>query len=119
MDLIPKDVFICDWHYEHADPTPVYFAMKGFNVATCPWTNPKTASQQLQDMLRFRAQSAPAMKPRFQGMVQTVWSDAGSFLRDFQGHRESADYKRGEKTAARCFIQLFDEIQALPGQNPP
>jgi type 1 glutamine amidotransferase len=53
------------------------------------------------------------MKARFQGMVQTVWSDAGSFLRDYYGQRQSEDYKNGEKTAARCFIQLFDEIQAL------
>lgn len=113
VDLIPKDVFICDWHYERADPSAAYFAMKGFNVVTCPWTNPKTASQQLQDVLRFRAQSARSMQPRFQGMVQTVWSDAGGFLRDFAGHQKSEDYKKGERSAARCFIQLFDEIQAL------
>ena len=29
VDLIPKDVVICDWHYERADQTAVYFAMKG------------------------------------------------------------------------------------------
>jgi hypothetical protein len=113
VDLVPKDVFICDWHYERADLSPVYFAMKGFNVASCPWTNPKAALKQLQDMNRFREQATPAMKARFQGVIQTVWSDAGSFLRDFQGHRKSEDYKSGERTAARCFIQLFDEIQNL------
>ena len=48
-----------------------------------------------------------------EGIVQTVWSDAGSFMRDLRGHRQSEDYKRGEKTAARCFLQLFDEIQGL------
>ena len=113
VDLIPKDVVICDWHYERADPTPAYFALKGLNVVTCPWTNPKTASQQLQDMLRFRAQSSSPMKPRFQGMMQTVWSDVGSFLRDVAGHQKSEDYKKNEKTAARCFLQLFEEIRAL------
>lgn len=113
VDLIPKDVFICDWHYERADLSPVYFAMKGLQVASCPWTNPKAAVRQLHDMTRFRDQSARAMKDRFQGIVQTVWSDAGSFLRDFYGHRQSEDYKSGQKTAARCFIQLYDEIQSL------
>ena len=34
IDLIPKDVFICDWHYERPDKTAVYFATKGFQVAT-------------------------------------------------------------------------------------
>ena len=30
VDLIPKDVVIADWHYERADPTAPYFAVKGF-----------------------------------------------------------------------------------------
>lgn len=46
IDLIPKDVFICDWHYERAEQTAVYFAMKGFDVATCPWRKPQIALQQ-------------------------------------------------------------------------
>jgi type 1 glutamine amidotransferase len=113
VELIPKDVVICDWHYERADPTAVHFAMNGLNVVTCPWTNPDLAVRQMQDMIRLRQESAPAMKARFQGMVQTVWSDAGGFLRDFYGLRQNDDYKSGQKTAARCFLKLFDEIQAL------
>jgi hypothetical protein len=27
IDMIPKDVIICDWHYERPDQTAVYFAM--------------------------------------------------------------------------------------------
>jgi hypothetical protein len=113
IDLIPRDVFICDWHYERADPTAVYFAMKGFNVVTCPWRNPEAAVQQLHDMVEYRRHSTPAMKARFQGMVQTVWSGAESFLRDLEGHRKSGDYKRNEKTAARCFLRVFEEVGAL------
>jgi hypothetical protein len=113
VDLIPKDVVVCDWHYERADPTAVFFAMKGIPVVTCPWTNPEAALQQLRDMTRFRAQSTPAMKSRFQGMVQTVWSDVGSFLRDLDGFRTNPEYKSGQKSAARCFLRLFDEIRAL------
>jgi hypothetical protein len=113
IDLIPRDVFICDWHYERADPTAVYFAMKGFNVVTCPWRNPDTAVQQLRGMVEFRKNSAVAMKSRFQGMVQTVWSDAGSFLREFEAQRKAEDPKSREKTAGRCFVRLFDEIQVI------
>ncbi len=114
IDLIPKDVVICDWHYERADPTAVLFAMKGLNVVTCPWKNAAAAREQLADMVRFRRHSAPAMRSRFQGMLQTVWSDAGSFLRDLEGHLKSEDYKRGEPTSARCFLELFEAIKALP-----
>ena len=74
-----KDVFICDWHYERADKTAVYFAMKGLNVATCPWRNPSVAIIQMKDMIAFRNESTKIMKPRFQGMVQTVWSRAPAF----------------------------------------
>ena len=34
IDLIPKDVVVCDWHYDRADKSAVYFAMKGFRVIT-------------------------------------------------------------------------------------
>jgi hypothetical protein len=113
IGLIPKDVLICDWHYERADLSPVCFAMNGLGVVSCPWKNPNAALRQLQDMTRFREQATPVMKPRFQGIVQTVWSDAGSFLKDYYGHRNGADYKSGQKDAARCFIELFDAIQSL------
>ena len=113
VDLIPKDVFICDWHYERADLTAPYFAAKGFDAASCPWTNAKVAHRQLQDMVQWRGQAARATRSHLQGIVQTVWSDAGGFLRDFEGHRGSDEYKSKEASAARCFIQLFDEIDAL------
>ena len=113
IDLVPRDVFICDWHYERAFPSPVYFAMKGLSVAACPWTNPKVALRQLEDMTRFRQQTSKEMKPRFQGLVQTVWSDVGSFLRDYYGHKQSADYKGGKQDASRSFIDLFEAIKKL------
>ncbi len=111
VDLIPKDVFICDWHYDRAEPTAVYFAMKGFNVATCPWNVPAVGVHQLQDTLRFRQESNKTMRPRFQGMIQTVWSDTGSFMRDVSNQRQKDEAR--EKSAPRCFIRLFEEIHAL------
>jgi hypothetical protein len=83
IDLIPKDVFICDWHYERPDLTAVYFAMKGFDVATCPWRKPEIALTQLDDMLRFRANATPQMAPHFQGIIETVWSGADGFLKNY------------------------------------
>jgi len=83
IDLIPKDVFICDWHYERPDQTAVYFAMKGFDVATCPWRNPEVAVTQMNDMIKFRQSSTPEMAKRFQGIITTVWSGAESFLKSY------------------------------------
>lgn len=109
IDMIPKDVVICDWHYERADKTAVYFAMKGFRVATCPWRNPSLALTQLQDMIEFRNESTRQMRPRFLGMVQTVWSGAPGFIRDF--YSDKKDPKGGTNTPHETFRQLFAEME--------
>jgi len=111
VDLIPKDVMICDWHYEQAVPTAVYFAMKGFRVVSCPWRRPEVAVQQLNDMLRFRKNSPPEMSGRFQGVVQTVWSDAGKFLDEFYGMRKNEEEDAGgNQNPSACFRALFDAV---------
>lgn len=111
IDLIPKDVIICDWHYERADKTAVYFAMKGFSVVTCPWRNPVLAITQLKDMIGFRNESTKQMQPRFLGMVQTVWSGAPNFIRDFYAGK--TDAQRGTNTPHETFRRLFEEINML------
>jgi hypothetical protein len=112
VDIIPRDVMICDWHYERPDPTPVYFAMKGLDVVTCPWRMPGVAVVQANDMAKFRQQATPEMKSHFQGMMQTVWSDAGTFLDEFYG-KDAKAVKNGN-TPANCFRALYAEMQKYP-----
>jgi len=109
VDMIPKDVLICDWHYERPDQTPVYFAVKGLTVVTCPWRNPSNAVLQVQDMIKFRNHSTTAMRERFAGMVQTIWSGAGQFMDSFYGVKKEND----PNNAADCFKTLFAEIERL------
>ena len=111
IDLIPKDVMICDWHYERPDQTAVYFAMKGLNVVTCPWRDPDNAKAQAQDMVRFRNHSTQEMKDRFMGMVQTVWSGAGQFLESYYGESKGT---RAD-TQVDCFKEMYAEILRLAG----
>ncbi len=110
IDIIPKDIVICDWHYERADQTAVYFAMKGFNVVTCPWRTPEIAKTQLSDILKFRENSTPIMKNRFQGMILTIWSGVDSFLDEYYGVQKTEDIN---KSPAECFRVLFKEINNL------
>ncbi|RPI29288.1 MAG: glycoside hydrolase [Acidobacteria bacterium] len=114
IDMIPKDVMICDWHYERPDQTAVYFAMKGFKVVTCPWRNSKNAVLQVRDMAKFRQSATKEMKERFQGMVQTVWSAADRFLEN--------EYK-GQASEPRenswdCFKAMSLEILQLIDAKP-
>jgi hypothetical protein len=111
IDMIPKDVVICDWHYERADKTPVYFAMKGLHVITCPYRMPALAARQAEDMANFRRESSGIMQDKFYGMMQTVWSDASSFLVGFYSHQK--DDKGGDNTPWNSFIALYDKINSL------
>ncbi len=111
VDMIPKDVVICDWHYERADKTPVYFAMKGLHVITCPWNRPQVALQQTDDMINFRATATKEMQQNFYGMMQTVWMGAGNFMDGFYGNKP--DRKGGTNTDWNCFKTMFDKIDKL------
>ncbi|QHT68921.1 family 20 glycosylhydrolase [Rhodocytophaga rosea] len=111
VDMIPKDVVICDWHYERPDQTAVYFAMKGLRVITCPWRNPQVALVQVDDMLKFRASATKVMKDRYYGMMQTVWSGADDFLAGYYGKK--TDPKTGTNTPWNTFVTMYDKINAL------
>ena len=109
IDLIPKDVVICDWHYERPEKTSVYFAMKGLNVISCTWNVAEVAKQQMQDIIRYRSDSAPEMQRRFLGIMQTIWSDAGLFLDAFYGRITDNSLD----SQIECFKVLFGKIQKI------
>ena len=114
VDMIPKDVMICDWHYERPDKTAVYFAMKGLDVVTCPWRRPNVSVAQHNDMINFRETATAAMKERYKGILQTVWSDAGSFMDGF--YANAKDDKGGDNTAWHSFNALFVKTKAKPSR---
>lgn len=108
IDLIPKDIMICNWHYERAEPTAAYFAMKGFQVATCSWNKAPVAIDQLHQILRIKEDANPTLSGRMQGMIHTVWSPAGVFLEQFD-----ADDPAGPEPSILCFKALYNEIATL------
>jgi hypothetical protein len=106
IDMIPRDIMICDWHYESPVQTAAWFAINGFNVVTCPWRNSQCAVNQVKDMVRFRNSSTPAMSPRFSGMVQTIWSGARQFMDSYYGIKPDNQ----TNSPVSCFRALYDEI---------
>ena len=111
IDMIPKDVVICDWHYERPDKTAVYFSMKGFRVVTCPWKQPAFAVTQLNDILSFKRESTPEMSARFLGVMETTWMRSSHFLKGYYSNQPTAD--PNENTAWNCFRLLYDAINKL------
>ena len=117
--MIPKDVFICDWHYNRADLTSVYFAMKGFDVATSPWNNKDVAEVQLKNMIDFRKQLSRSMSQHFQGIITTVWAGADAFMRIYYDpsiYDSANEENRDNQTRggdARTLKYLMNEFKEL------
>ncbi len=118
IDMIPKDVVICDWHYERPDQTAVLFAAKGFRVITCPWRRPEVTTAQVEDMVRFRKNATRDMKDRYYGMMQTVWMGCGSFMDGYYGVKMEMSERNKELAAKnisdwdsfRAMVKKIDEI---------
>ncbi len=68
IDLIPKDIIICDWHYEprEAYESVPMFLEKDFRVWPCSWKNAK-AAKSLIDYSRVQD------NPRMLGHLNTTW----------------------------------------------
>ena len=111
IDMIPKDVVICDWHYDRADKTAIYFAMKGFRVITCPWRQPAVALTQINDMISFRRESTPEMSARFMGVMHTTWMRTDLYLKSYYGNQPSSE--PSENTTWNCFRVMYAEIGKL------
>lgn len=104
IDMIPKDIMICDWHYERAEPTAAYFALKGFDVATSSWRNGAVAKEQLALLKTLRKNSNKETAKHIKGMMHTSWSSTASFLNRFY-----APIEKDKLDDAACFKILFGE----------
>ncbi|MEN8201346.1 MAG: family 20 glycosylhydrolase [Bacteroidota bacterium] len=109
IELISKDVVICDWHYERADPTAAMFALKGFRVITCPWRNPELTREQLKMTDAFRTHSVDRVRDRYYGFMQTVWSPAESFLEQYY----SADPEVANSGQVASLKEIFKHYKAV------
>lgn len=108
IDLIPKDVTICDWRYYKDFNTEIYFAEKGFDTITCNWKAAKLSTAQTDKMYALRKESSPGMQQKFKGMMLTVWGSADEFVSNFQRTKQSGEVE--ENTTWNCFRVMFAAI---------
>jgi Glycosyl hydrolase family 20, catalytic domain len=111
VGLISKDVTICDWHYNKAEQTAVYFAGMGLQVITCTWRTPAVAIAQAQDMVKYRQSVKRKIKKHYRGIMQTVWSNTESFLDEY--YAAKTDENNEGNTQANCFKALVAEINKI------
>ncbi|OGM91872.1 hypothetical protein A2755_00715 [Candidatus Wolfebacteria bacterium RIFCSPHIGHO2_01_FULL_48_22] len=81
INAISRDnVMIADWHYYVNPATPEYFASKGFDVVSAPWTKKDVALGELNRHINANSSISPHMK----GILQTTWVDVGDFIKAYK-----------------------------------
>lgn len=114
--LVPKDIVICDWHYDRALPTTEHFALEGFPVLACPWRKPDVAIAQLEAIRRVRTHATDAIGARMQGVLQTTWANIAPFARAYFNEPVPASPNNNLVEALTCFRALFRELRAQDGR---
>ncbi len=78
IDLIPRDIILCDWHYEPREtyPSVPMFLEKGFRVLPTSWRNVEASRALIQ-------YSRDLKDPRMLGHLFTRWSSARDSLAGF------------------------------------
>lgn len=73
IDRIPKDIIMCDWHYELRKdyPSVRFFQQQGFRVLPAPWKKPEAAVA----LIRCARQDAT---DKMLGVLFTGWSAGGN-----------------------------------------
>lgn len=104
IEMIPKDVVICDWHYDRAEPTAPYFALHGFEVITCPWDKAEVARKQVESYHAFQRSSNLTLQNRYLGMMQTVWTSAEQFISAYYNPTSASEKLRDQ---VDCFKTVF------------
>jgi Glycosyl hydrolase family 20, catalytic domain len=112
IDLVPKDIVICDWHYDRASETALLFAKKGFDVVECPWRKTDVALAQLAKVRAIRDGDDPVAGSHALGMMQTTWCGFTQFSKALQQQESGAmTAKDSASESARCFLTLFKAIR--------
>lgn len=112
IEMVPKDIVICDWHYDNGEPTAPYFALHGFPVVSCPWRKTQVALGLLEVMTVTHKYANPELSSLMKGMVHTTWCGFTPFVKAYYG--EGNPNNKAAKESAECFKTLFAAIRALP-----
>jgi hypothetical protein len=100
IDLIAKDIVICDWHYEPRDsyPSVPYLQQKGFRCWPSSWRNREAA-------LALRNYAQRTRTPRLLGHLVTTWVGGDSLARVLLG-------EGGDDPALKQAREVADALRA-------
>jgi len=98
IDRIPKDIILCDWHYETRPkgyPSVAYLQEKGFRMLPSTWRNTDAALAMLRE-------ARATATPRMIGHLCTTWVSAEGFCRALLGEQPPEQAKPKPKADAKA-----------------
>jgi hypothetical protein len=110
IDRIPKDIILCDWHYETRKagyPSIAYLEQKGFRVLPSTWRNKEAA-------LAMLAEARRGATEKMIGHLCTTWVSGDAFCRALLGSEPDATVKQKRGGAQDILIALkacLDELK--------
>jgi len=113
INMVPRDMVICDWHYDSVPPTAAHFAVEGFRVLAAPWRKTNVALGQLELIRAVRAHADQTVAPRMLGVLQTSWVNPADFIRAYHGETSTPPPGIEAQEAAATFKALFSAIRAM------
>ena len=114
IDLIPKDIIMCDWHYETRPkgyPSVAYLQEKGFRTLPSSWRNKDAALAMLRE-------AKSKATPNLLGHLCTTWVGAEGFCRALLGEQPvektppKTDAKAKTKRAQRAPSDIVASLTA-------
>jgi hypothetical protein len=111
IDRVPKDIILCDWHYEtrrNGYPSVAYLQEKGFRVLPSSWRNKEAALAMLRE-------ARATATPRLLGHLCTTWTGAEAVCRALLGEQppEKPKPKTDEKAKGRARRGAGDIVASL------
>ncbi|MGQ9487357.1 MAG: family 20 glycosylhydrolase [Armatimonadota bacterium] len=99
VDKIPKDIIICDWHYELREeyPSVPFFQRKGFRVLPSSWRN-------VQAALALRNYARRNATEKMVGHLCTTWSSGSDIARALLDDPQASD---SAKQAVQAMKAVF------------
>ncbi|MDH7502696.1 MAG: amidohydrolase family protein [Verrucomicrobiota bacterium] len=101
VDMVPKDIVICDWHYEKRDdyPSIPFFLGKGFRVLPSSWRNADAALALLESGLARH-------DSRMLGHLCTTWAGGAQIARVLLGESRQEGQSRDNAREAVFALEL-------------
>jgi hypothetical protein len=120
IDRIPKDIILCDWHYEPGEhyPSVAYFQEKGFRVWPSSWNKPGVA-------LAFLEDARKADRGLVIGHLGTTWTGLGAFCKALlepesgAARTKQAESARGAAEALRVCMKALEAPGTSAADSPP